>query len=125
MKRNNDDDMLKDVAEYQKNMYNPGYYIGTGRVPPTVSAPGNAKPMAVLWFFFAALFAALGLIALFSDVQFASSGLIESDVVNKVIAVVILAAISVFCLLMALGYLRKVRRYYRQKAALKKNRKKK
>jgi hypothetical protein len=49
-------DSLKDVIEYQNNMYNPGYYIGTGRVPPTVSAPGNALPLAIVYFIASAIF---------------------------------------------------------------------
>ena len=52
MNENNKDfekeyDSFKDVAEFQNNMFNPGHYIGTGKVPPTVSAPGNATPIAV------------------------------------------------------------------------------
>lgn len=61
MNENNKDyeqeyDSLKDVIEFQNNMYNPGHYIGTGRVPPTVSAPGNATPLAVICFFAAVFF---------------------------------------------------------------------
>ena len=49
-------DSLKDVIEFQNNMFNPGHYIGTGKVPPTVSAPGNATPLVIFCFFASAIF---------------------------------------------------------------------
>lgn len=61
----NEHDSLKDVVEFQNNMYNPGHYVGTGKVPPTVSAPGNATPLAVMYFSAAALFCAFGLFLFF------------------------------------------------------------
>ena len=124
-KKHNEYDAMKDVVEYQKHMYDPGHYVGTGRVPPTVSAPGNAMPLVVLWFFAAGLFLTLGILALVSDAQFASSGLIESDAANKAIVVVIMAHLSAGSVWLALAYLKKVRRYRRQKAAWNKNPKKK
>lgn len=30
----NEYDSLKDIVEFQNNQFNPGYYIGTGKVPP-------------------------------------------------------------------------------------------
>ena len=66
MNENNKDfekeyDSFKDVAEFQNNMFNPGHYIGTGKVPPTVSAPGNAAPIAVFCFITSAGIIAFGL----------------------------------------------------------------
>ena len=49
-------DSFKDVAEFQNNMFNPGHYIGTGKVAPTISAPGNAAPMAVFCFIATVIF---------------------------------------------------------------------
>lgn len=41
-------DSLRDVIEFQNNMFNPGHYIGTGKVPPVITAPGNAMPLWAL-----------------------------------------------------------------------------
>lgn len=124
MNENNKDfekeyDSLKDVAEFQNNMYNPGHYIGTGKVPPTVSAPGNAMPLAIMCFFAAALFLAIGLFLFFSDVNITSSGLIESAVANKIIVLIIMLGISLFFLFFGFVYLKKAKKYYREKAVLK------
>lgn len=123
MSENNKDfekeyDSFKDVAEFQNNMFNPGHYIGTGKVPPTVSAPGNAAPMAVFCFITSIGIFAFGLWLFFSDAQVVSSGLIESPLINKIIVLIIMSAISLFDLLLALGYMRKAKRYRRAKAAI-------
>mgnify|MGYP004644203259 FL=1 len=123
MSENNKDfekeyDSFKDVAEFQNNMFNPGHYIGTGKVPPTVSAPGNATPSAVFCFIATVIFLIFGLWLFFSDAQVVSSGLIESPLINKIIVLIIMWAISAFFLLMALGYTRKAKRYHREKRIL-------
>lgn len=112
-------DSLKDVTEFQNNMFNPGHYIGTGKVPPTVSAPGNATPLAVIYFFAAVLFFAFGLFLFFSDVNITSSGLIESAIANKVIVLIIMLVISSFFLFFGFVYLKKAKKYYREKTILK------
>lgn len=111
-------DSFKDVVDFQNNMYNPGHYIGTGRVPPTVSAPGNATPLAIMCFFATALFLSLGLFLFFSDVNITSMGLIESAIVNKIIVLLIMLAISLFFLLLGFGYVKRAKKYYREKTAL-------
>ena len=111
-------DSLKDVAEFQNNMYNPGHYIGTGKVLPTVSAPGNATPLAVMCFFAAILFGAFGVFLFSSDIRITSSGLIESDIANKIIVLIIMLAISLFFLFLGFAYLKKAMRYYREKAKM-------
>ena len=123
MNENNNDyeqeyDSFKDVVEFQNNMYNPGHYIGTGRVPPTVSAPGNATPLAIMYIFVGALFLAFGLFLFFSDVNVTSSGLVESPMANKIIALIIMLAISLFLLFIGFVYLKKAKKYYRDKAEL-------
>ena len=123
MSENNKDfekdyDSMKDVIEFQNNMFNPGHYIGTGKVPPTVSAPGNATPSAVFCFIATVIFLIFGLWLFFSDAQVVSSGLIESPLINKIIVLIIMSAISAFFLLMALGYTRKAKRYHREKRIL-------
>ena len=113
-------DSLKDVIEYQNNMFNPGYYVGTGKVPPIVSAPGNAMPLAVICFFTAVIFLALGLFLLFSDVSVASFGLIKSDIANKIIVLIMMLGISLIFLVFGFVYFNKAKKYYREKAALEK-----
>ncbi len=103
-------------------MYNPGHYIGTGRVPPIVSAPGNAMPLAVMCFIAAAPFLTFGLLLFFSDVNVSSLGLVKSALANKIISLIIMIAISFFLILLGVGYLKKAKRYYRQKAAMRSER---
>lgn len=114
-----DSDSMKDVTEFQNNQYNPGHYIGTGRVPPTVSAPGNAMPLVILYFLGAALFVAIGLALLFSDISVTSSGLIESPLANKIISAAVMGVIAAVCAVLGFAYLRKAKVYRKQKAALK------
>ena len=111
-------DSIKDVIEFQNNIFNPGHYVGTGKVPPTVSAPGNATPWAVVCFFAAVLFLGLGLFLFFSDVNVTSFGLIESDMANKIIVLIMMLVISLFSLIFGFAYLKKAKKYYRKKAAL-------
>ena len=108
-------DSLKDVTEYQKNMYNPGYYVGTGRIPPTVSATGNATPLVVMCFCAALLFLAFGFVLFFSDINITSGGVVKSAKTNKIIALIIMLAISGVFTLFGFRYLKKSKRYYRQK----------
>ena len=122
MNENNKDceeyDSLKDVIEFQNNMFNPGHYIGTGKVPPTVSAPGNAMPLAVGNFFAAVLFLAFGLFLFFSDVNVTFFGLIKSDMINKIIVLSIMLVISLFSFILGFVYLKKAKKYYRNKTTL-------
>lgn len=115
----NEYDSLKDVNEFQNNMFNPGYWIATGRVPPTVSAPGNAMPLVIVYFLAAILAFAFGLFLFFSDVIVYFSGLIESPIINKIIVLVLFSAISLFFLILAFSYLKKAKKYYKAKAELK------
>ena len=117
---NEEYDSFKDIAEFQNNMLNPGHYIGTGKVPPTVSATGNATPLAVMCFFAAVLFLALGLYLFFSDVNVTSSGLIKSPIANKIIVLIIMSGISAFFVLFGFVYARKAKKYYKAKAELEK-----
>lgn len=108
-------DSYKDVVEFQNNALNPGHYVGTGRVPPTVSAPGNATPLAVACFLAFGLFLFLGLCLFFSDVNFTSSGLIQSDSANRIVTLVIFVGISLFFLFFGFLYIKKAKTYYHSK----------
>ncbi len=107
-------DSFKEIAEFQNNMFNPGHYIGTGKVPPTVSAPGNAMPLAVTSFITAALILAFGLFLFFSNVN-VITGITESPIINKIIALVSMAAISAFVTFIGIAYLKKAKKYYKAK----------
>ncbi|MBE6763839.1 MAG: hypothetical protein E7553_05770 [Ruminococcaceae bacterium] len=108
--KHNSSQSFEDMKEMQDHITDPGYYIGTGRVPPHVSAPGNPKPLGILYILASAFFFGLGILLMFSDVRVASSGLIESDLVNKIIMTAILAVIALFCLIMGLAYFRKAKK---------------
>jgi hypothetical protein len=41
---------IEDMIEYQDNQFNPGYYVGTGKISPAIKASGNAMPLAI-WMF--------------------------------------------------------------------------
>lgn len=69
-------------------------------------------------FFCSCFFLAFGLFLFFSDVNVISSGLIESAMANKIIALIILLGISLFFLFFGFVYLKKVKKYYREKNAL-------
>lgn len=97
---------VEDFAEIQKHMMDPGYYVGTGRVRPHVSAPGNPKPLGILYIIGAGFFFALGLILIFSDGRVASSGRIES--------LIMLNGLALFCLIMGLAYFRKAKKRTQQ-----------
>ena len=114
----NEHDSLKDFVEFQNNMYSPGHYIGSGRVPPTVSAPGNATPLAITYLVASVLFLGLGLILLLSDVQITSSGLIKSPFTNKVIAFIIMLLIAAAFLFFAFAYWKKAKKFHKEKAAM-------
>ena len=111
-------DSLKDVIEFQNNMFNPGHYIGTGKVPPTVSAPGNSTPLVIFCFFDSAIFLAFGLLLFFSDIHITSSRLIESPLANKIIILIIMLVISLFFMFFGFAYLKKAKRFYKEKRAL-------
>lgn len=113
-----DYDYISDLTVWQNNRFNPGYYIGTGRMPPDVKAPGNTMPLAVMSFFATVLFTILGLYLFFSDANIISHGLIESPILNKAFALVIMLVISACFLVLGCAYLRKAKRYYKEKAAL-------
>lgn len=114
----NEYDSLKDIVEFQNNQFNPGYYIGTGKVPPTVSAPGNATPLAVGCFLAVPPCFAFGLFLFFSDANVTSAGLIESPLGNKILALVTFTLISLFFLFFGFVYLKKAKKFYRQKKAM-------
>lgn len=114
----NENDSLKDVIEFGENMYNPGHYIGTGKVPPTVSAPGNAMPMAVFCFVAGLLILGFGLFLFLSDANVTMDGKVESAITNKIICLITMSAISLFGFVLGFAYLKKARKFRREKRDL-------
>lgn len=116
----NEYDSFKDVAEFQNNMFNPGYYVGTGKVPPTVTAPGNAMPLAIAYFISAAIALGFGLFFLLSDITFISIETFETSNKDQIILSAIFFGSSALSCVFAFSYLRKAKRYKSQKQVLEK-----
>lgn len=53
-------DYIDEMIEYQNNQFNPGYYVGTGKMPFPMKTSGNTMPFAI-WMFIQAA----GIIALY------------------------------------------------------------
>ena len=111
----NKDNYINDIVEFQKHQFDPGYYVGTGRVPPNVSAPGNAMPLAVVYFLSGLLILAFGLFLFFSDVAVTSAGFIESPLRNKILVLTFFAVLSLLCFILGFVYLKKAKKFYKQK----------
>lgn len=108
---------LKDIDEFQKNMYDPLHYYGSGKVPPTAAPTGNPTPIAVACFVFGLIFLAFGLFLFLSDsVTITSGGLIESEIVNKIITLAIMMGIFLLAWYFGFVYIKKAKEYYRKKA---------
>ena len=114
----NKDNYINDIVEFQKHQFDPGYYVGTGRVPPNVSAPGNALPYAIYCFFAALVLFGIGLFLFFSNVNITSGGLIESPLGNKILALVTFGGFALFFLFLGFAYLKKAKRHYKLKREL-------
>lgn len=112
-------DSYKDVVEFQNHSLNPGHYVGTGRVPPTVSAPGNAMPLVVACFLASGFFLFLGLRLFFSDITITSSDLIESERINRIIFLVIFVGIALLFAFFGFVYLKKAKSFYCAKSVQK------
>lgn len=104
----NDYDSLKDVTEFQNNMFNLGHYIGTGKVPPTVSAPGNSLPMVIVCCFGVVVFVALCLFVLHTNFS----------AIDKIIFTLIMLGLSALFILLGISYFKKTIKYYKQKATI-------
>ena len=96
-----DHDYIKDMVEHQKNQLNPGYYVGTGRIPPLVRAPGNALPLAIFTLIQAIGLAAFYFLAFFdSDIISKNSSLLSDFIVTTIffiIAVLLSLWFSIIC----------------------------
>lgn len=106
-------DSLRDVIEFQNNMFNPGHYIGTGKVPPVITAPGNAMPLAVAYFSFSALCFIIGIFQLID--------LISNNATphrDKIILLSVLFVAGLLLLRFGFAYLKKALKYRKAKKEL-------
>ena len=110
---------LKEVDEFQKNMYNPGYYVGTGKVPPTISGTGNTLPGAIVGFLGAGICVLFSLLFLFSKDGLLEEGLSGSDAKGKIMVLGILLVSAVVFLRFGWVYWKKSKKYRQEKIALK------
>ncbi len=61
---------------------------------------------------------AFGLFLFFGDIKVTFFGLIESAIANKAIALIVMLGISLLFLFFGFVYLKKAKKYYREKAVL-------
>ena len=87
---------------------------------PDFTGQGNAMPMAITSFFLAAVFLTFGFILLFGEIEVTSSGLVESPMVNKVIAFVIMLLIALFLIVVGFGFFKTTRFWHKFKKRIKK-----
>jgi len=113
----NEQNSLKELSEYQNNAFNPGHYIGTGRIPPMVSATGNPLPLAIVAFIAALLFLAFGLFSVFGDDSITPE--IKPAITGKLAVAIVFLGLTSFCVLLGFRYVKKAKKYYKEKAALK------
>ncbi len=110
---------LKEVDEFQKNMYNPGHYVGTGKVPPTISGTGNTLPGAIVGFLGAGICVLFSLLFLFSKDGLLAEGLSGSDAKDKIMVLSILLVSAVGSFRFGWVYWKKSKKYRQEKIALK------
>lgn len=110
------------MIEYQNNQFNPGYYIGTGKVPTHVKASGNPLPLAI-WMFIQAT----GLIAFYcliikllffptSGQHYTFTGV--SPLLDFVIITVAFLALTFICIWFGVVYAKKAKAYLLRKKKL-------
>ena len=109
----NEQNSLKELSEYQNNMFNPGYYIGTGKVPPIVSATGNPLPLAIGHFATAILMLAFGLRLVFGDDSITPE--IKPAIICKLAVAIVFLGLTSFCVLLGFRYVKKAKKYYKEK----------
>ena len=113
-------DHISEMLEYQKNQFNPGHYIGTGKTPPGVKAAGNALPVAIWMFIQAAVlvifycFLIRSFFSPHSTVDFAQG----SPLFNFIVITLVFLAAALFSVWLGIVYLKKARRYRLQKQQL-------
>ena len=101
MSKLKDTDHIEDMLEWQEKQYTPWEYPQMGKLPPHLTARGNKKNAAILFFVQAAF--GLGFFVLYL-----TTGK-SDDTLGKWILLVLLFAYSILCLMAGFNYLRKMK----------------
>ena len=115
----NEYNSLKEVIGFQDDTYDSEHYADTDNMPFSTLSPRRAMFEAVIGFIGSGLILAAGLYMFFSDdVHVTSLGLIESDIVNKLIMLIIMLVISSFFFFVSVAYLKKAKKRHRKKGTI-------
>lgn len=113
---------IGDMIEYQNNQFNPGYYVGTGRIHPAIKASGNAMPLAIWMFIQAAgliIFYCFFIKFLFFHDKYVIITFSEgSPLFNFIVITVVFFVITFICVWFGIVYLKKAKLYRFQKKQL-------
>lgn len=114
MDKNDNNNSIGDFVEYQKNQFNPGYYIGTGKLPPSVKANGNALPLAIVYIILSVSFLVFYVLILASGEDILQK-IFSSDIANKIFYTLVFLAIEAFFVRLSIVYSKKAASYFRKK----------
>ena len=115
-KQETEQSFINDMIEYQNNQFNPGYYVGTGKIPPVVKALGNAL-LLTIWMFIQALGIVIVYCFIIRFLFFSDSDITfeyGSPLVNFIVITVVFMLAALACLWLGIVYLKKAKS---QKAA--------
>ena len=108
-------DHIDEMIEYQNNQLNPGYYVGTGRIPPAIKASGNAMPLAIWMFIQAAclilFYCILVKFLFFHDDTVTVAFSVGSPLFNFIVITVIFLGAAFVCIWFGIIYLKKAKSY--------------
>ncbi|QAT49944.1 hypothetical protein EQM14_09250 [Caproiciproducens sp. NJN-50] len=116
---------IEEMIENQNNQFNPGYYVGTGKIPPAIKASGNAMPLAIWMFIQAAgliIFYCFLIKFLFlsNTPYFVVSFVDGSPLFNFIVITVVFLVATSVCIWFGIVYLKKAKLYRFKKKQLEK-----
>jgi hypothetical protein len=99
---------MDDLQEWQENQFNPGYYVGNGKIPPYIKAEGNPI-LASIPFFVGGLgmFAGFVLLIIFRKNCFLDPSDYSTQIIAYVFALIITFCFSALFILAGINYIRK------------------
>lgn len=116
---------IEEMIEDQNNQFNPGYYVGTGKISPAIKASGNAMPLAIWMFIQAAgliIFYCFMIKFLFlSNTPYSVVTFTEgSPLFNFIVITIVFLVVILVCIWFGIVYLKKAKLYRLQKKQLEK-----
>lgn len=119
---------IEEMMEYQNHQFNSEYYVGTGKVHPSIKASGNAMPLAVWMFIQAAcsiIFYCFIIKFLFFHTDTPGSVVTiaftdGSPFFNFIVITLVFLVITVVCIWFGIIYLKRAKLYRLQKKQLEK-----